>query len=141
MSHSPFDTSKPLPVSDGDSAEFWEGLNRGEFLLQHCGDCGDVQYYQQSMCRACLSENITRKSASGKGIIYTYSVVHRAPGPAFKADVPYAVLMVELDEGPRMISRLVESDLSQIDFDMPVEWVGVEVAEGVTLPCFRFAKD
>ena len=140
MSHSPFDTSKPLPVADGDSAEFWQGLNEGVFLLQHCGDCGDIQYYQQAMCRKCLSENISRKPSSGKGIIYTYSVVHRAPGPAFKEDVPYAVLMVELDEGPRMISRLIESDLSKIDFDMRVEWVGVEVAEGVTLPYFRLAS-
>ena len=97
-------TRKPLPTPDADTAAFWRGLRDGGLLLQHCADCGHVQYYQQGMCRACGRENLAHRAASGRGRVHSFSVVHRAPGPAFKADVPYAVLLVELEEGPRMIS-------------------------------------
>jgi len=128
---------KPLPAPDADTAAFWRGLQQGKLLLQHCGRCRHVQYYQQATCRACGSDELEHRPATGRGKVHSFSVVHRAPGPAFKSDVPYAVLLVELAEGPRMISTLVGGDPADVTFDMDVELVFDEVADDVTLPRFK----
>ena len=131
---------KPLPVPDADSAAFWAGLRDGRLLLQHCLACAHVQVYQQGICRNCGSERLEHRAASGRGRVYSYSVVHRAPGPAFRADTPYAVLLVELAEGPRMISSLVGADPSTVAIGMAVELVCERVHDDVTLPRFRRAE-
>jgi uncharacterized OB-fold protein len=132
---------KPLPVPDADSAKLWSGLREGRLLLQHCLDCRRVHYYQQGLCRDCGSTRLEHRAASGRGKVYSFSVVHRAPGPAFKDDTPYAVLLVELEEGPRMISSLVEGDPEAVTFDMPVELVCEKVNEEISLPRFRRARE
>jgi len=129
--------AKPLPLPDADSAAFWAGLKQGRLLLQHCLDCGQVQYYQQAMCRRCQGDRLEHRAASGRGTVYSYSVVHRAPGPAFRADTPYAVLLVELAEGPRMVSSLVGADPATVHFGMQVELVLDAVSDDITLPRFR----
>jgi hypothetical protein len=130
---------KPLPTPDADTATFWRGLRDGELLLQHCYDCGHVQYYQQAICRACGSEQLEHRPASGRGKVHSFSVVHRAPGPAFKSDVPYAVILVELEEGPRMISTFTGGAPDEVTFDMDVVLVLDRVNEDITLPRFRKA--
>ena len=130
---------KPLPAADADTAQLWEGLRQGKLLLQHCDDCKLVQYYQQALCRRCGSENLVHRPASGHGKVHSFSVVHRAPGPAFKADVPYAVLLVELREGPRMISTFVGGDPAEVTFDMDVMLVCEQVSDEITLPRFTRA--
>lgn len=128
---------KPLPTPDADSQAYWQGLRQGKLLLQHCADCGHVQFYQQAICRRCGGEHITHRPASGRGTVHSFSVVHRAPGPAFRQDTPYAVLLVELEEGPRMISSLSGADPEQVVFDMKVELVCEPVDSQITLPRFR----
>ncbi len=131
-------TAKPLPAPDADTHAFWEGLREGKLLLQRCRDCGHVQYYQQATCRDCQSAQLEHQPASGRGVVYSYSVVHRAPGPEFKDDVPYCVLLVELDEGPRMIASLAKDvDQESVDFDTRVVLEVEQVAEKVWLPRFR----
>jgi uncharacterized OB-fold protein len=130
---------KPLPAPDADSAAFWRGLRDGMLLLQHCADCGHVQYYQQAMCRQCGRENLVHRAASGRGKVHSFSVVHRAPGPAFKADLPYAVLLIDLEEGPRMISTYTGGSPDEVTFDMDVVLVCEQVNEDVTLPRFKHA--
>lgn len=128
---------KPLPIADSDTAAFWRGLNEGKLLLQHCLDCAQVHYYQQGICRHCGSSRLEHRPASGRGKVYSYSVVYRAPGPAFRNDTPYAVLLVELEEGPRMISSLVDGDPEKVDFDMAVQLVCERVSDAIALPRFR----
>jgi uncharacterized OB-fold protein len=130
---------KPLPTPDADTAAFWRGLQGGKLLLQHCADCCHVQYYQQATCRACGRENLVHRPASGRGKVYSFSVVHRAPGPAFKADVPYAVVLVELEEGPRMISTFTGGSPDEVTFDMDVVLTLEKVSDEITLPRFRKA--
>jgi uncharacterized OB-fold protein len=130
---------KPLPTPDADTAAFWHGLRSGELLLQYCADCGHVQYYQQAICRACGGEQLEHRPASGRGKVHSFSMVHRAPGPAFKSDVPYAVILVELEEGPRMISTFTGGSPDQVTFDMDVVLALDKVSEDVTLPRFRKA--
>jgi uncharacterized OB-fold protein len=91
------------------------------------------------MCRQCGGERLEHRPASGRGTVYSFSVVHRAPGPAFKADVPYAVLLVELEEGPRMISTFTGGKPDEVTFDMPVELICEKVTDEITLPRFRRA--
>jgi uncharacterized OB-fold protein len=129
--------AKPLPIPDADSEKLWKGLVRGELLLQHCLDCAAVHYYQQGLCRLCGSERLEHRPASGRGRVYSYSVVHRAPGPAFKDDTPYAVLLVELEEGPRMVSSLVGGDPAKVTIDMPVQLVCERINDEITLPRFK----
>jgi uncharacterized OB-fold protein len=129
--------AKPLPTPDADSQAYWQGLRQGQLLLQHCTTCGHVQFYQQAICRQCSSEQLEHRSASGLGKVHSFSVVHRAPGPAFKQDTPYAVLLVELDEGPRMISSLVDADVDTVTFDMRVRLVCEDAGGGISLPRFR----
>ena len=128
---------KPLPQPDADSAAYWTALKEGRLLLQHCLACGHVQIYQQGLCRSCGSERLEHRAASGRGHVYSYSVVHRAPGPAFRGDTPYAVLLVELEEGPRMISSLIGADPATVTFDLAVELVCEAVSADVALPRFR----
>ena len=128
---------KPRPMPDADTERYWQGIREGRLLLQHCEACGHVQLYQQSRCRACASEALVHRAASGRGRVHSFSVVHRAPGPAFKADTPYAVLLVDLAEGPRMISGYSGGDPSEVDFDMAVELVCEADADGRVLPMFR----
>ncbi|MBC5762978.1 Zn-ribbon domain-containing OB-fold protein [Ramlibacter sp. GTP1] len=131
---------KPLPTPDSDSRAYWEGLKDGRLLLQHCNTCGHVQFYQQALCRKCLGTDLAHRAASGRGTVHSFSVVHRAPGPAFKQDTPYAVLLVELAEGPRMISSLIDADPMSVAFDMPVELVCDSSNADVVLPRFRPVK-
>lgn len=128
---------KPLPTPDADTEALWAGLRGGILLLQHCLGCAAVQYYQQSRCRDCGSEHLEHRAASGRGTVHAFSVVHRAPGPAFRDDTPYAVLLVELPEGPRMISRLVDGDPEALGIGAAVELVCVPVSDEIALPCFR----
>ena len=127
---------KPLPSPDADTQTYWRGLKDGKLLLQHCLDCGHVQFYQQAICRECNGEHLEHRAASGLGFVYSFSVVHRAPGPAFKEDTPYAVLLVELNEGPRMISSLVGADTEVLDFGMRVKLVCEHAAGDIFLPRF-----
>jgi len=129
---------KPLPSPDADTAALWSGMRDGRLLLLHCKACGRVEYYQQQICRTCSSEDLETRPASGHGVIHSYSVVHRAPGPAFKKDVPYAVILVELAEGPRMISTYA-GDPEEVDFDMKVCITFEKVSDEITLPRFRKA--
>ena len=129
--------TKPLPTPDADSQAYWDGLKDERLLLQHCRACGHKQVYQQAICRRCGAEELVHEQASGRGTVHSFSVVHRAPGPAFKQDTPYAVLLVELDEGPRMISSLTQADPMSVDFGNPVELVCERLEDGTVLPRFR----
>jgi uncharacterized OB-fold protein len=128
---------KPRPPLDDDTRAYWEGLNRGTLLLQHCRDCGHVQFYQRAMCGRCLSAAIEHRPASGRGTIYSFSTVYRPPSPEFKADVPYTVVLVELAEGPRMIATLVDVPPDRVSVGQAVEIVYDRVAPDLTLPRFR----
>ena len=119
-------------------AGLWRGLQRGPAAAAALPDCGHVQFYQQAICRECGSERLEHRAASGRGMVHSFSVVHRAPGPAFKQDTPYAVLLVELEEGPRMISSLGRRQIPwRCTFDMAVELVCDSINDQVALPRFR----
>jgi len=129
--------AKPLPPIDDDTRAWWDGLHRGVLLLQHCRACGHVQVYQRAMCGCCLGGDLEHREASGEGTIYSFSTVYRPPSAEFKDDVPYTVVLVELSEGPRMLSTLVDMAPDAVRIGQRVQIVYDRVTEAITLPRFR----
>ena len=91
------------------------------FALPKCADCGKFHFYPKDVCPHCGSANVAWAEASGRGSVYSFSVVHRAPSPAFKDQVPYVVAMVKTDEGPHLLTRLSEMDLKSIKIGQRVK--------------------
>ena len=116
---------------------FWDALRRHELLVQQCADCGRLRFIPSELCPACHSSSATWAPVSGRGSVYTYTVVHRAPTPAYQADAPYVLAYVELAEGPRMPARLVDVTPDEVAVGMPVTVVFDDVAPDLTLYRFR----
>ncbi len=118
-------------------APFWDALRRHELVVQQCAACGRLRFVPSELCPHCYSAHATWSPVSGRGRVYTYTVVHRAPTPAYQAEAPYALAYVELDEGPRLPARLVDVDPHTVEVGMPVEVVFADVAPDLTLCRFR----
>jgi uncharacterized OB-fold protein len=135
-----FAIEKPLPRPTEDTAPYWEAACRGELRMQRCGDCGHVRFPPALLCARCLSEKHEWVQLSGRGTVFSWIVVHQSQHPAFNADTPYNVTIVELEEGPRLHTNLIDCPNDQIRVGMPVEVVFDKVSDEVTLPKFRPLK-
>ena len=116
-------SSKPAPRGDGLHGEFVEFCKRGELRFQRCRQCGTWRHLPREMCRACGSTEWSWERSSGRGTVYTWTVTHRALHPGFADDVPYAAVMVELDEGVRITAQSEGIDHSDLQLGLPVEIV------------------
>jgi hypothetical protein len=123
------------PVIDDESRQYWEGLKNHKLMIQQCLDCSKYIFYPRTICPHCFSEHLKWVEANGNGLIYSYTVVHRAM-PPFKDEVPYVVGIIELEEGVRMMSRIV-GDRSQIAIDKPVSVIFHQIDDELTLPYFQ----
>ena len=119
----------PTPV--GPNAEFYAWLARGELRLQRCAACGTWRHPPRHRCAACGSRAATWERASGRGRIYSWTVTHQALDPAF--DPPYAVVVVELDEGPRLVGNVRGVDPRELRLDLPVRVELEPVSDTVAL--------
>ena len=128
---------KPLPRIDETNRSYWEAAKQHELVLQRCHECGQYRYPPGNTCPNCLSDSMVWVKASGQGTVYTWTVFHQVYHPAFAGDVPYAVVAVELEEGPRMTTNLADCPIEDIRIGMPVEVVFDDVTEEITLPKFR----
>ena len=128
---------KALPRISPDAAPFWDALRERRLVLPYCRDCGAPHLPPGPVCPTCFSDRLDWRAASGRGRISTWTVVHKAWFPAFAADVPYNVVQVELDEGPRLTTTVVGLTIDQLAVGLAVEIDFDEVREGVTLPRFR----
>ncbi|MCA9501641.1 MAG: Zn-ribbon domain-containing OB-fold protein [Spirochaetaceae bacterium] len=108
------------PAVDQESRAYWEGCGRGELVLQRCRDCGTVQHRPRAICATCLSSGIEHFVASGRGTVYTYSVVRQNQMPAFREAVPYVVAYVQLEEGPQLLTNVVGCAPEAVSIGMPV---------------------
>ncbi len=128
---------KPLPTVDELHKPFWEAARRHELVLQRCRKCGAYRYPAGLICHECASIDLEWTRVSGRGTVYTWTVFHRAYHPAFATEVPYAVVAVELAEGPRMLTNLINCPLSDIKIGMLVEVVFETMNDEISLPKFR----
>ncbi len=135
-------TDKPIPhpalwgVLYRSSTPFWEGIKENKLLIQKCAGCGKILHPPRPMCPACLSNKSEHIEASGKGKIYSFVTYNKSPHKGFKA--PYTVVLVELEEGPRVISNMVDVKADEIEIGMPVEVAYEEIDD--TLALFKFKK-
>lgn len=129
-----------LPHPTVDSQPFWDGCQREELMLQHCAGCGHVFYYARRLCPACGGTALSWQASSGKGRVWSYSQVQVAfQGPHWQSQLPYTVVLIDLDEGPRMLSRWLgpSGELPQVGQRAQVSFPEVQ---GQRLPYFQSAE-
>lgn len=131
---------KPLPTTNQFSKPFWDGCKKHELLIQKCGDCGKFIMYPKMFCPDCLSENIEWVKSKGTGKIYSFTVVHNNPPSQFLQDLPYVIAIVELDEGVRMCTNIVESNTDSLSCEQRVEVLFEDVTPEYSLPKFRTVR-
>jgi len=134
-----FDMTKPVPEVQPWSARFWEGTREGKFLIQTCGDCGSKIFYPRKYCPECWSGNLGWMQASGNAKIFSFSTAYSMVEPKFMDELPYTIAYVDLEEGIRMMTRIVECDPAAIKIGMDVEVVFFK-REDFHLPYFRPVK-
>lgn len=133
-------SARPMPPIDATTRPYWEAATRGELLLKRCADCGRTHFYPRTICPHCLSDRVDWVRASGQGTIYSFTVVHRAPDPSLADRVPYVVALVELEEGPRMMSNVVDCDPGAVSVGAAVEVRFEERAPDLSLPVFVLSR-
>ena len=125
----PGDRQIPQPESNPETEEFWQAATRGVFLLRHCLDCGRAHWYPRARCPFCFSARTAWRPGSGEGIIYSFSVMRRVPEP-------YVVAYVTLQEGPTMMTNLVDCDVAHLRIGQPVKMVFKACDGGGAVPMF-----
>lgn len=129
--------AKPLPVVTELNRPFWEGCKQGKLLLQYCDQCQQHQFYPRLYCMRCGFTVLRWVEASGRGVIYSYTIIHQNKSPEFVRDTPYNVAVVQLEEGPRMMCNIVEIHPSELHIDLPVTVIFDAVTNDIYLPRFR----
>jgi uncharacterized protein len=135
------DRPLPQPITP-ESRPYWDGLKQGHLMLPHCTACGHTFFYPRTICPRCQTREITWVRASGKGRLHAFGIAHQSFNRAFRVAPPYVLAMVELEEGPRLMSNLVNvaPDPRVVKCDMPVEVVFTRLTDDVTLPLFQPAR-
>jgi uncharacterized OB-fold protein len=126
-----------LPTVEDETRPFWDAAADGRLLIQRCQACDEWQYYPRPFCKRCWSDDVTWVEASGKGTLYTFSIVRRNDLPPFGERVPYVPAIVQLEEGPRMMTEVVDADLEtlQIGIDLVVDFADID--DELKRPVFR----
>jgi uncharacterized protein len=125
---------RPVPPRNQDNAFFWEGVDRGELLIQHCTSCGRLRHPPRPMCPNCQSLERDTVTSSGKGEVFSFIIPHYPQVPFF--EYPYVVAVIALEEGTRLISNVIDIDPHDVQIGMPVEVKFVQVHDELTLPLF-----
>lgn len=128
--------SGPRPITDADSIteEWWQATREARLVLQTCRECSTFQHYPKAVCTNCGSTDLEYAKASGRGEVYSFTVIHRAPDPAF--DPPYVVALIRLSEGPVLLSNIVGVKPEEVRCDMSVEVAWEDLPDGRKLPVF-----
>jgi len=129
--------NRPRPRIGPDNEPFWEGCRSRSLMLPTCAECGKAHLPPGPVCPFCLSDRITWQRATGHGRVSTWTIVHKAWFPAFRDDIPYNVVQIELDEGPRLTSSLVGLSGRTPEIGQRVEVVFDDVDDTLTLHRFR----
>jgi hypothetical protein len=127
----------PLPLPTRDSAPFYEAARRGELRFQQCRACGRFRHYPRPTCPACLSREHAWTRATGRGTVWTWTIVRGPTLPAFEPQLPYNVVDVLMEEGVHFVSQILDCPPDAIRAGLPVEAVFVPASEEITLVKFR----
>lgn len=135
------DYRKPLPQPTPETQHFWDGCRDGKLLLQRCKDTGKAYFPPRPFSPYTGSRDVEVFEASGKAILFSYVINHR-PAKGFEDEAPYAIAVIELEEGPRMMTNIVDCEQTPeaLVLDMPLEVAFETATDEITLPKFRPAK-
>jgi uncharacterized OB-fold protein len=128
------------PTINDVNRPFWDGCRRGELLMQRCGHCARLRYPATIVCPDCLSSATEWQAVSGHGKVFSFVVFHRAYHPAREGKVPYNVALIELDEGPIMLSNVVDVDNAELTVGLAVRIAFETVDESLSIPVFAPAS-
>jgi hypothetical protein len=128
---------KPLPLIDEQNRPFWDAAKAHELRLPQCGSCGHIRVQFERWCPQCGSRDTQWTLLSGRGKVWSHCTFHRKYFPEFEDELPYNVALVQLEEGPRLITNIVGIDRQDIRIDMPVQVSFDDVTPTVTLVKFR----
>ncbi len=131
------DVAKPLPIPTDWSQPFWEGTKQHKLLMKKCANCGNIDHPPYLFCTDCMAEEHEWIEASGKGTLYSYAINSFGVPFPFWDDMPYVLAIIDLDEGPRVISNIVECDLERLENGMRLQVVFDDVTPEVTLPKWK----
>ncbi len=129
--------TKPLPTVVGETRPYWESCRRGELVIQRCEKCGQYQFYPRGICANCWSTDIRWVKSTGRGTVWTYTVTYQNRTQGFAQEVPYVLALVELEEGVRMFSNIVECNPRDVTIGMPVEVTFVQATGQISVPFFK----
>jgi uncharacterized OB-fold protein len=131
---------KPLPEIQRWSKPFWEGTKQKKLLIQQCKDCNSNIFYPRKFCPECWSSNTSWVEASGKGKVFTFSVTMTGVEDRFVNDLPFILALVDLEEGVRMMTTIVECQPEEVKIGMDVEVIFEDITDEFTLPKWRPVK-
>lgn len=134
------EAARARPIPTPETQHFWDGTKAGELRLQRCDACDHVYFPPRPFCPACASRKVSVFPASGKATLYSYVINHRPPAPGFTP--PYAIAVVTLEEGPRMMTNIVDCPQTPeaLVLDMPLKVTFEKLDDAITLPLFAPAK-
>jgi hypothetical protein len=127
---------KPAPRPSPESLPYWKAAREHRLEIQHCDACGRFWFPPSQSCPHCLASDFTWTPVSGRGKVFSFVTYHRVYHPAFAKEVPYVVALVELDEGPRLLTNIVGVPADAVACDMPVEVTFDDYDQGVSVPKF-----
>jgi len=126
-----------LPTPDAETQPFWDGARESRLLIRRCNSCGEAHFYPRPFCPRCWSDDVVWEEASGRATLYTWSVVYRNDLPPFGERVPYVAAVVDLAEGPRMLTNVVDCEFDALVVDMDLEVGYRPISDEVTIPVFH----
>ena len=130
------ETSKPAPHPSPLTQPYWEGAAQGVLRIQHCADCGKARHYPRYICDACHSFETVWKESGGRGTVHSWTVAHHAFHPGFAGELPYTLVVVDLEEGVRALGRYAEPSGEGLRLGLPVRLGFIEGGGGYRLPTF-----
>lgn len=128
----------PIPKPTPETQPYWDAAKRQVLMIQRCNGCGQHYFYPRPLCPQCFSRDVAWVEVSGRGRVHTYTINYRPPRK-FPTQAPIIIAIVELEEGPRLMSNIVgaEADPAKLRCDMPVTVTFEKITEDITLPKFR----
>lgn len=132
--------TKPIPRPDEASQPFFDGAKQHKLMVQRCSSCGTLMWPVKPWCFHCMSMELEWTQVSGKGTLYSFTLMHQVYHPAFASEVPYNIAEIDLEEGLRILSNIVDCPNSDLKIGMPLIVTFEDVSDDVTIPKFRPAN-
>ena len=128
--------AKPQPRITSCAEYYWQQAGQNKLTMPYCRQCDKVFYYPRHWCPSCFNQDLGWQQVSGRGKVYSYSVIYQSPFPSYQADIPYVLAIIELEEGPRMMTNVVNCDAEHVRVDMAVQ-VTFERRGAMKIPQFE----